>query len=63
MALYYDKNLHPDLHYKLVLSQLLLFDRLFWGFFPSAGQFYCKITSFQQWLRKGDVAVVVAGDL
>lgn len=63
MALYYYKNLQPDLYYKLVPSQLLLFDRLFWEFFPLGGQFYCKITSFQPWLRKGEVAVVLAGDL
>ena len=62
MALYYCKKLQPNLDCKLLLSQLLLFDRLFQSFISSRGPVYCKFI-FQPWLRKGGVAVVVAGEL
>ena len=66
MALYYCKILQPNLDCELFLSQLLLFDWWFQSVFPVAKigvPVPWKLYTFQPWLRKGDVAVVVAGEL
>ena len=64
MALYYCKKVQPNLDCKLFLSQLLLLDRWFQRVFPVGGPVSWKLKlTFQPWLRKGDVAIVVAGEL
>ena len=63
MALQYYKKFQPGLKDKLLLSKLRLCDRWFQSFYISVGQFTASLHFIQPWRRKGNAAVVVAGEL